>query len=70
MSQGHYEVADCKTGGHFISTSPYVEEFRERMNEELPKDARRWNPSEMAWWIHADYLDEAVAIAEDFYDEN
>lgn len=70
MSQGHYEILDCGSGGHYISTSHYKEEFRDRMVDEIPTKHRRWDPDENAWWVGKDYLDEAVAIAEDFYDEN
>lgn len=36
---------------------PYHHQFKEHLTENIPYPQRKWNPEEVAWVIHLDYME-------------
>jgi len=65
----YYEITPTPSNGFFISTSHFVEEFKDELKEAVPWQKRRWDSDENAWWVHEDYMDTVRQIAEEHFDE-
>lgn len=50
-------------GEFFKLTSPFHQEFKEKMKRDIPQEFRRWNEDEMVWEIAWDYNELLEKIA-------